>query len=148
MDHLKGVITGPRPGRMRDRRGRGRRGPMSLPGPLSPAGVPAHRTPREQFDALVADILAALEPHFVIEPDNVEIVLEEAPLIPPGWSEDVPTSIVTVEGESTRITLFRLPITHRCAEPEDLEQELWSLILQRLGEIWHISPDDLDPRRS
>lgn len=141
-----GLVTGPRPGRMRDRRGRGPRGPMALPGPLSPRSVPAHRSPREAFDLLVTDILAALEPHFTVEPDHVEVVVEEAPLLPPEWSDDVPLSIVSVSGDVTRIVLFRVPIAHRCLTREDVEELVWSVVLDRLAEVWHLSPDDLDPR--
>ena len=141
-----GVVSGPRPGRMRDRRGRGPRGPMALPGPLSPRSVPAHRPPRESFDLLVGDILAALEPHFDAAPDHVEIVVEEAPLLPPEWSDDVPLSIVGVLPEGHRIMVFRIPITQRCVGREDLEDLVWSVVLDRLAEVWHMSPDDLDPR--
>ncbi|MFI5427584.1 metallopeptidase family protein [Aeromicrobium sp. UC242_57] len=146
MDHLGGIVTGPRPGRMRDRRGRGPRGPMALPGPLSPRSVPAHRSPRESFDLLVTDILAALEPHFSIEPDHVEIVVEEAPLLPPEWTDEVPLSIVAATPELTRIVLFRIPISQRCPTREDVEDLVWSVALDRLAEVWHMSPDDLDPR--
>jgi hypothetical protein len=146
MDHLGGIVTGPRPGRMRDRRGRGRRGPMALPGPLSPGSVPAHRSPRASFDLLVEDILAALAPHFTVEPDHVEIVVEEAPLLPREWTDDVPLSIVTGGADGHRVVLFRIPITQRSISTEDLEELVWSVVLDRLAEVWHMSPDDLDPR--
>ena len=142
----RGVVSGPRPGRMRDRRGRGPRGPMALPGPLSPRSVPAHRPPRESFDLLVRDVLTALEPHFSVEPDHVEIVVEEAPLLPPEWTDDVPLSIVAPIPGGSRIVIFRIPITHRCLTDRDLEEVVWSVILDRLAEVWHLSPDDLDPR--
>lgn len=145
MDHFDGVVSGPRPGRMRDRRGRGPRGPMALPGPLSPRSVPAHRAPRAAFDLLVRDVLGALESHFTAEPDHVEFVVEEAPLLPPEWSDDVPLSIVT-SGDGVRVVLFRIPISQRCAGREDLEDLVWSVVLDRLAEVWHMSPDDLDPR--
>jgi len=141
-----GVVSGPRPGRMRDRRGRGPRGPMALPGPLSPDSVPVHRPSRESFDLLVEDVLVALEPHFTIEPDQVEIVVEEAPLLPPEWTDEVPLSIVAAIPGGHRILLFRIPITHRCLTDRDLEDVVWSVILDRLAEVWHLSPDDLDPR--
>ena len=171
MAHLGGVVSGPRPGRMRDRRGRGARGPMALPGPLSPSSVPSHRTPREQFDVLVEGVLAALEKHFAAEPDPVDVVVEEAPLLPPEWSDDVPTSSVAT-GSSTpagvpgpgrqgvhRIVLYRLPISQRCADPPGggagpwaasysraLEDAVWQVLLDRLAEVWQVSPDDIDPR--
>lgn len=146
MDHLGGIVTGPRPGRMRDRRGRGPRGPMTLPGPLSPSSVPAHRSSRAAFDLLVADILTALEPHFTIEPDHVEVVVEEAPLLPPEWTDDVPLSIVAGTEDDRRVVIFRIPIAHRCAARDELEDLVWSVVLDALAEVWHMSPDDLDPR--
>ncbi len=146
--HLGGVVTGPRPGRMRDRRGRGARGPMALPGPLSPRSVPTHRTPREQFDALVQDVLAALEPHFAAEPDPVDVVVEEAPLLPPEWTDEVPTSTAFIGEDGARIVLYRLPISQRSAAGSSraLEAGVWQVLLDRLAEIWQLSPDDLDPR--
>ena len=159
MSHLGGVVSGPRPGRMRDRRGRGARGPMALPGPLSPASVPSHRTPREQFDVLVEGVLAALEKHFAAEPDDVDVVVEEAPLLPPEWSDDVPTSTGATIGGTSRIVLYRLPISQRCADAPGggagpwaakystaLEDAVWQVLLDRLAEVWQVSPDDIDPR--
>lgn len=119
---------------------------MALPGPLSPQSVPAHRPPRASFDLLVGDILGALEPHFTVEPDHVEIVVEEAPLLPKEWTDDVPLSIVTTVPEGHRVVLFRIPITQRSGSTEELEELVWSVVLDRLAEVWHMSPDDLDPR--
>jgi hypothetical protein len=119
---------------------------MALPGPLSPRSVPVHRSARASFDLLVGDVLAALEPHFVVETDHVEVAVEEAPLLPPEWTDDVPLSIVVPDAEGSRVVLFRIPIAQRCASDEDLEELVWSVVLDRLAEVWHISPDDLDPR--
>ena len=146
MAHLGGMVSGPRPGRMRDRRGRGARGPMALPGPLSPKSVPSHRTHRQQFDVLVQDVLAALEKHFRAEPHPVDVVVEEAPLLPPEWSDDVPTSTASRHELGARIVLYRLPISQRCADDLQLEDAVWQVVLDRLAEVWQISPDDIDPR--
>lgn len=146
LSRWQGVVSGPRPGRMRDRRGRGARGPMALPGPLSPRSVPAHRPPRESFHLLVEEIVGALESHFAAEPDHLEIRVDEAPLLPPEWTDEVPLSIVAPLADGHRIMLFRIPITQRSTSREDLEDLVWSVLLDRLAEIWHISPDDLDPR--
>jgi len=132
---------------MRDRRGRGRRGPLALPGPLSPGSVPAHRTPKAAFDALVGEMLQALEPHFSVEPDHVDVVVEEAPMLPPSWTDEVPLSIVSRSEAGSRVVLFRLPIAGRALNRSELEDVVWSVLLERLGEVWHLSPDDLDPRR-
>lgn len=151
---MEGVISGPRPGRMRRRRGRGPRGPFALPGPLSPRSVPAHRSPRDAFDNLVAAVLESLEKHFAAEPDEVDVVVEDVPLLPPEWTDDVPLSSVTravepgdgTKGQAARIVLYRLPIAGRCAGPLDLEDLVWRVVLDRLAEVWQVSPDDLDPR--
>jgi len=119
---------------------------MALPGPLSPRSVPAHRPSRESFHLLVGEVLAALESHFTVEPDHVEIVVEEAPLLPPEWTDDVPLSIVATIPDGHRVMLFRIPITQRCLTTADLEELVWSIVLDRLAEVWHLSPDDLDPR--
>ncbi|RYJ07111.1 MAG: peptidase [Actinomycetales bacterium] len=140
---VEGVISGPRPGRMRQRRGRGPRGPFALPGPLSPRSVPAHRTPRDAFDNLVAAVLEALEKHFAAEPDEVDVVVEDVPL------SSVTRSLETGDGpgpQAARIVLYRLPIAGRSASPLDLEDLVWRVVLDRLAEVWQVSPDDLDPR--
>ena len=132
---------------------------MALPGPLSPGSVPSHRTPREQFDVLVEDVLAALEKHFLAEPDPIDVVVEEAPLLPPEWSDDVPTSTAVRMDGGARIVLYRLPISQRCADAPGggagpwaakdsrvLEDAVWQVLLDRLAEVWQVSPDDIDPR--
>lgn len=119
---------------------------MALPGPLSPRSVPAHRPARASFDLLVGDVLGALEPHFAVEPDHVEVVVEEAPMLPPEWTDDVPLSIVAPGPDGSRVVLFRIPIAQRCSSNDDLEDLVWAVVLDRLAEVWHMSPDDLDPR--
>lgn len=141
-----GVVTGPRTGRMRDRRGRGRRGPAALPGPLSPRGIRSQLTPRERFDGVVRSIIVALEPAFGAEPDPIEVVVEEAPRLPPEWSDAVPASVVTQHDGTTRVVVFRLPIVQRCGTPHDLEEMTWAVLLEQLGSVWQVDPDDLDPR--
>ncbi len=145
LQHLDGTVSGPRPGRMRTRR-RDARGPLALPGPLSPRSVPTHRTPREAFDHLVSGVLAPLAKHFDAEPDQVEVVVEDVPLLPPEWSEDVPLSSVARRGDVTLVVLYRRPLTERSGGRVDLEEQVWDVVLHRLAEVWQVSPDDLDPR--
>lgn len=142
----QGLITGPRPGSMRDRRGRGRRGPLALPGPLSPAGVPAQTGPRERFDLLVGQIVTALGPAFRAESDAIEVIVEEGPSLPPEWTEEVPASVVTQHGDVTRVVVFRLPISGRCATETELHDMTWSVLIEQLAAVWQVDPEDLDPR--
>lgn len=140
------AVHGPRLGPTRDRRGRGPRGALSLPGPLSPLGPPFHHSRREAFDDLVAQVLARLDPHFERELDHVEVAVEESPLLPPGWDEPVPRSIVNPAPGGFRVVLYRLPIIGRARSAEQVEDAVWSVLLRRLGEVWHHDPEDLDPR--
>lgn len=119
---------------------------MALPGPLSPRSVPAHRSARASFDLLVGDVLAELDHHFAAETDDVQLVVEEAPMLPAEWTDEVPLSVVSPGSDATRVVLFRLPMSQRSHSERDLEDLVWSVVLDRLSEIWHISPDDLDPR--
>ena len=146
MDHLSGIVCGPRPGRMRDRRGRGIRGPLSLPGPLSPSNVPANRTAREDFDGLVTEVLTRLRPQHALALDAIEIAVEEAPILPKDWTDEVPLSVVVSNSFPTRLIIFRKPIVHRAASNEDLANLVWTTMLDRFGQLWNTDPCDLDPR--
>jgi len=113
---------------------------------LSPSSIPAQRPPREEFDLMVSDVLTSLRSHFDTETEAVEVAVEEAPLLPDDWTDDVPLSTLVRKPGITRVVLFRLPMTHRSATDLDLLDLLWTTVLDRLGEIWHMAPDDLDPR--
>lgn len=92
--------------------------------------------------------MTALEPVFAAESEAVEIVVEDAPRLPAEWDEAVPSSIVTSDGPGTvsRLVIYRMPIAHHARGRADLEDTLWSVLLDQLAAIWHVSPDDLDPR--
>lgn len=119
---------------------------MALPGPLSPRSVPAHQSSRAAFDSLVSEVIHALEGRFAAEPEQVEIAVEEAPMLPTEWIGDVPFSTLNRGGASSRVVVFRLPLSARCETRSDLADLVWSVLLTRLGEVWQVSPDDLDPR--
>jgi hypothetical protein len=102
--------------------------------------------PREDFDGLVGAIVAAMEKHFDAEPDRVDVVTEEAPLLPDGWADPVPTSALVRGPDAARIVLYRLPLTKRCGSRQEVEDSTWQVLLDRLAEVWEMSPDDIDPR--
>jgi hypothetical protein len=103
--------------------------------------------PREEFDALVAAILTTMAKHFEAEPDRIDVVTEEAPLLPDGWTDPVPTNTLVRGPDAARIVLYRLPLTKRCQNRPEVEDATWQAILERLAEVWEMSPDDIDPRR-
>ena len=119
---------------------------MALPGPLSPDGVRSQQTPRQRFDDIVRAVVTALEPAFTAEPDPVEVVVEEAPRLPEDWTDEVPASVVAHVDGTTRVVVFRLPITQRCGTRNDLTEMIWAVLLEQLASVWQVDPDDLDPR--
>src|SRR4029079_18702896 len=67
----------------RDRRGRGVRGPLAWP------AVPAMVTRRQQFDDLVLDSAARLEPRLGPRFEQVEFAVEDVPTTDPApWERD------------------------------------------------------------
>src|SRR5690349_8606815 len=111
----------PRRGSRRDRRERGRRGPDTVPGPLTPRGTPRRPSRRQRFDALVLEVMDALEQRWPEELAEVELAVEETPLLPPGWPGDtVPLASVVRRGQGIRLVVFRRPIELRAGAESDV----------------------------
>ena len=100
--------------------GAGCAGPALLPGPLSPAGVPAARSPKAAFDAIVLTVVQELESRWHAELGLVEFAVEETPMVPDDWDADtVPLASLVrgTGGAPTRLVLFRRPIELRADDP-------------------------------
>lgn len=138
-----------RTGSTRDRRGRGIRGPAVLAGPLTPQGTPRARSRRDRFDAVVLDVVEALEERWADELGLVEFAVEETPLLPPDWAAaTVPLSSV-VRGraeEPTRLVIFRRPIEMRAETPTDLGGLVLTVLVEQVSELLGRRPEDIDPR--
>lgn len=119
---------------------------MSLAGPLSPRGVPIDRGPRAAFDMTVRQILARLQPAFDSHLDDVNVVIDEVPLLPPNWTDPIPHSAVSHIHGGFQIVIYRIPLTAQEAGKTEIEELLWAVLLERLGEVWNRRPEDLDPR--
>ncbi len=125
------------------------RGPAVLPGPLSPAGVPAARSPKATFDAIVVAVLEDLEARWHAELGLVEFAVEEAPMVPDDWDADtVPlASLVRGTGGSpTRLVLFRRPIELRAETRSDLSALVLTVLVEQVSELLGRPPEEVDPR--
>ena len=132
--------------RIRDRHGRGLRGPEILPRQL---GTPERPTARERFDALVLGIVEEIEARWSARLGLVEYAVEDAPQIPDDWSaETVPlSSLIRGQGtKPTRIVVFRRPIEHRCESREDLEALVLTVVVEQVAELLGIPAEEVDPR--
>ncbi len=143
------AASGPRRGSVRERRGRGPRGPAFLPGPLSPAGVPAARSRREQFDRTVLSVAADLEQRWGPHLGGAQLAVEEIPWLPDDWSSDVvPLAAVApaTAGTPTRIVLFRRPLEHRAESIADLAALVHTVLVEQIAELLGVPVEDIDPR--
>lgn len=78
----------------------------------------------------------------------VEVAVEEAPLLPEGWIDEVPASSIHPLGHAYghRLVLYRLPLMTRSGSGAELEDNIWEVTLHRLAEAWDLSPEEIDPR--
>ena len=132
--------------RIRDRHGRGLRGPEILPRAL---GTPERPTARERFDELVLGVVEDIEARWSAHLGLVEYAVEDAPQIPDDWAPDnVPLSslIRGQGGQPTRIVVFRRPIEHRCETRRELEALVLTVVVEQVAELLGIPAEEVDPR--
>ena len=125
------------------------RGPALRPGPLAPSGVPAAKSPKAAFDAIVVAVLEELEERWAAELGLVEFAVEETPMVPDDWDADtVPlASLVRGSGgDPTRLVLFRRPIELRSETRSDLSAMVLTVLVEQVSELLGRPPEEVDPR--
>jgi zinicin-like metallopeptidase len=138
--------------RLRDRRERGRGGPWILPGPHSPQGVPADRSRRDRFDALVLSAVAELEAWWPAELAEVEFGVEEVPWVEDDWQPaEVPVATLVHRSSRrpARIVVYRLPIrtrAHRAARPAIERDLVYAALIHQVAELLGRPPHEIDQR--
>ena len=113
------------------------------------AAVPANRTRAERFDALALGVMEDLWERFPNELANVQLAVEEVPLLPDAWSADtIPlSSYVPHKGpEPARIVVLRRPIERRAATRLDLEDLLLTVIVEQVADVLGLPPEDVHPQ--
>ena len=146
---------GSRPGsavrpRRRDRRGRG------LRGRLVPPGVPLYRSRAQQFDDIVLEAVARLEPRWEAELSGVEFAVQEVPDADTiGEDEGVPLARIMDGSPDTsdpgnpatgpRIVLFRRPLLARAEDEDELSELIFDVVVEELAEILGVDPEVIDP---
>jgi predicted Zn-dependent protease with MMP-like domain len=132
--------------RVRDRRGRGLRGPEVLP--LVP-GRPVRPTAHQRFDDLTLRVVSEIDERWQDRLGLLEYAVEDAPQVPDDWHPDtVPLSslIRGTGGEATRLVLFRRPIEHRSESRAELEAMVLTVVVEQVAELLGIPAEDVDPR--
>lgn len=138
------------PGRRRDRRGRG------LRGPLAPPESPLSLTRAEAFNNLVLDAVERLEVSWRKELAAVEFAVEAVPASESARSAEemaatspsgVPLSRLHHggAGRNARIVLYRRPIEARAKGRTDLAILVQDLITEQVADLLGIAPEAIDP---
>ncbi|WP_277501047.1 metallopeptidase family protein [Nocardioides sp. ChNu-99] len=136
-----------RPVRRRDRHGRAGRGPQvgTVPGVRR-----ARPTPGARFDAVVLAVVSVVDAPWhahLAALGELEYAVEEMPLLPDDWDDDVPLgSLVRARaGQPHRIVLFRRPLERRSESRTDLEELVRRVVAELLAELLGTTPDTVDP---
>jgi hypothetical protein len=125
------------------------RGPGLRPGPLSPSGVPAARSPKAAFDAIVLSVVQDIEARWHAELGLVEFAVEETPIVPDDWDADTVPLASLVRGSGgrpNRLVLFRRPIELRSETRADLSAMVLTVLVEQVSELLGRPPEEVDPR--
>jgi hypothetical protein len=124
------------------------RGPAFGTGGLVPHGVPARQTRAEQFDDVALRVMRAVVVRWADRLGDVELAVEEVPVIPAGWAErTVPLAsyVDRTTSSGPRLVLFRRPIEHRAETVLDLESLLLTVVVEQFAEVLGIPAEDVHP---
>jgi predicted Zn-dependent protease with MMP-like domain len=135
--------------RRRDRHGRG------LRGRLVPPGVPLYRSRAQQFDDLVLEAVARLEPRWESELSDVEFAVQEVPDSDAMGEDGVPLARIIRGSADTgdpahpasgpRIVLFRRPLLARAEDEDELSDLVFDVVVEEFAEILGVDPETVDP---
>lgn len=127
------------------------RGPALRPSPLAPAGVPAARSRAERFDETALRVMRAVVGRWTGELGEVELAVEEVPVLPAGWADaSVPLAAYVAgsagpAGPAPRLVLFRRPLEHRAEGAVELEALLLTVVVEQLADVLGIPAEDVHP---
>ena len=139
----------------RDRHGRGLRGPLAAPNPLTGAPMPLRYATRgvETFTACLRASVARIEVACPRALAGLDVGFEDVPSLT-GWVDQVPLASAVSARPSAggmqngQIVLYRRPIEHRANTRKELAALVHRTVLEQLSAITGISTDELDPASS
>jgi len=106
------------------------------------------RSPRQDFDAMVLDVVHRLDERWHQELGLIEFAVEETPLVPDDWkAQTVPLASLVRGAQSrpTRLVLFRKPIELRCEDRAELSAMVLTVLVEQVSELLGRTPEEIDP---
>lgn len=137
----------------RDRHGRGIRGPLALPNPVTGRPVPLRTQPTgaEVFLTAVKDAISRVVQHCPECLNAIDVGIDEVPTQSTLWQGDGDSVIplaVAVDAENGRpakVVLYRRPLEKRAMDLEDLRFLVRHTLVEQLSMLTGRSPSEIDP---
>ncbi|MGQ0632836.1 MAG: metallopeptidase family protein [Sporichthyaceae bacterium] len=128
---------------VRDRHGRG------LRGPLAPAGNPCARTRAEEFNDLVLDAVERLERRWRRELAVVEFAVEA---VPPAVTDPIPAPAAPLgrlhpggAGHPARVVIYRRPVEARAHGRAERAALVQDIVVEQVAQLLGLDPETVDP---
>ncbi len=122
-----------------------------------PPGVPLYRTRAQQFDDMVLDAVARLEPRWEAELANVEFAVQEVPEAEELADDSSPLPLARVvpgtadqlnPGQSAipaRIVVYRRPLMARAEDDDELSDLVFGVVVEEFASVLGLDPEAIDP---
>jgi predicted Zn-dependent protease with MMP-like domain len=119
--------------------------------------VPLYRTRSQQFDDMVLDAVARLEPRWESELAGVEFAVQEVPEADELVDDSVPLPLArTVPGAPdsgdpgrpatpARIVVYRRPLMARSENDGELSDLVFDVVVEEFAGFLGLDPDSIDP---
>lgn len=134
----------------RDRHGRGIRGPLALPNPLSGrrADPPRPAGRAEFFNDAVGASVERINRQCPAALQGIAIGIEDVPYFDVAWSGDAVPLAAALEGTPDRpaqVVVYRRPLEHRSSSRRGLRILVYRTIVEQLSALTGRSVDEIDP---
>lgn len=134
----------------RERHGRGLRGPLALPNPLTGDPVPLRRSPHraEYFTSCVSAALARVSATCPRALEGIDIGVEDVPVVAGPWSRDRVPLAAAIGPEPPKpgqVVLYRRPLELRARSRKGLRILVFRTLVEQLHAVTAIPMEELDP---
>jgi predicted Zn-dependent protease with MMP-like domain len=116
-----------------------------------------YRTRSQQFDDMVLDAVARLEPRWGDELSGLEFAVQEVPEADELADDSSPLPLArVVEGSpdsgnpsqpatATRIIVYRRPLLARAEDDDELSDLVFDVVVEEFAQVLGLDPESVDP---
>ncbi len=116
-----------------------------------------YRTRAQQFDDMVLDAVARLEPRWETELTGVEFAVQEVPEAEELADDSGPLPLARVvpgspdpdsaarPATATRIVVYRRPLLARAEDDDELSDLIFDVIVEEFAQVLGLDPEAIDP---